>query len=96
MFSNLLFGITLAGAALGTGATVSAGGYAHRAEVPPPTIAPIDGYAAPERQPVVAPYTVTCISSTACSSLRAWCDKHDGTYTEFVDGNGETKGMCSG
>lgn len=96
MFTKFLLGVTVAGTALGTGATVSAGGYAHRTEVPPPTVVPINDYATPERQPVVAPYTVTCISSTACSSLRAWCDKHDGTYAEFVDSNGETKGTCSG
>ena len=93
MLKKLITVGVLIGTALASGSSVSARDLAvDGAPEPPPVRAPIDDVAAPER-PDVTGYIVYCYSSTACASLRVWCDKNDGSFHEFGSGK---RGVCSG
>ena len=95
MFTKFLMTTALVGSVLATGANVSASNIARETTPPPPPppVVLIDDYSAPER-PGFAAYTVTCLGSTACLSLRTWCKKNGGTFTDWVGPQG-TKGVCS-
>ena len=97
MFTKFLMTTVVIGSGLLTGATVSAGDIAQTPPPPPPPppVATIGDFAAPER-PGSAEFTIPCLGSTACDSLAGWCSDHGGTFTDWEDRSGETKGLCSG
>ncbi len=77
-----------------TGTGASAGDFARHTPPPSqPRQVPVGDFSSSER-PGDTQYTVVCLGSTACNSLRAWCGKEGGTFTDFVGPSG-TKGLCS-
>lgn len=96
MFIKCFTTALLAASGLMAGATVSAADLAVTTPPPPPPPeVQIGDYATPER-PGSAQFTIPCLGSTACDSLARWCTDHGGTFTDWTDRSGETKGLCSG